>query len=322
MDATQIQNWMGQVAQQIRGEFDQKLNQHAAGVRAMSDRRLAAADKKLEDLGNIAKALLIERSGQGIVRIEDLPGRRVPFDFIVDIPIGNNTTSVQESSLTVSQEGPFVAVKRFATFQSALEFQVGTGASAPRFSGRSYGRYRPIHSAWDLFDQGNASFGTLVNPPPAGSVVANLELPGTMSGFRTMEFDGRILVENAGSSYPRQNISVPSPFWSAQINAPQELGCLDFFERGEVITFKVAPTHVNNPPAGNVDQFDISGTTGWPFLAGQFDRHEGIVTTGVTGGLISNASGLTTDPITRLPNGILTIGFLGYRIQQPVGPLG
>ena len=83
-------------------------------------------------------------------------------------------------------------------------------------------------------------------------MVGGLELPSATSGFRTMEFDGRILVEDAGSGRPRQNISVPSSLWTTQINSPQDLGALDFFERGSVVTFKVQPNHVNNPPAGNV----------------------------------------------------------------------
>jgi hypothetical protein len=141
-----------------------------------------------------------------------------------------------------------------------------------------------------------------------------------------MEFDGRIIVENAGSSYPRQNISVPSTFWTNECVGPQELGALDFFERGEVITFRVQPNHVNNPPAGNVDGnciFGLDPPSVWPFLQGQYDRHEGICTPGAfsftdEGVLVPT----TIDPIQRLPDGILTIGFLGYRIQQPVGPLG
>lgn len=321
-------NWMMQAIQQLRQEYDRKLNEMAGGLRKMTSERMAAADKKLEELGSIARALEVDRTGSGIVRIEDLPGRRVPYDLLVDIPIGNNTTSQREASVTISQDGPFVAVKRFATFQSSLEFQVtDEGGTLARFTGRSFGRYRPIHSAWDIFDANStASVVTQAYPFQAGpptSLSAFAELPGSMSTFRSMEFDGRILFENAGSSYPRQNISVPTPFWTTQINSPQDLAALDFFERGEVLTFRVQPNHVNNPPAGNVDGNCIFGAVGWPFLGGQYDRQEGICTPqaftfDVEGGIQT----LQTDSIQRLPDGILTIGFLGYRIQQPVGPLG
>ncbi len=315
-------NWVVDLVNGARSEFNTKLNQLAAHTRGEHAKFADKASKQLSDLAAIARAMDVQRSGDGIVRIEDLPGRRVPFDFIVDIPIGSNTTSVQEASLTISQEGPFVAVKRYATFQSAYEFQVTTGSATARFSGRSFGRYRPIHSAWDIMDQGNASFTTTTNPLVAGALPINFELPGTMSGFRTMEFDGRIAVENAGSSYPRQNKNVPSSLWTTQINSPQDLGCLDFFERGEVITFRVAPTHVNNPPFGNVDALDQGNGAVWPFIEGQFDRHEGIGTPNAFTITSDDTTFLPADPIQRLPDGILTIGFLGYRIQQPVGPLG
>jgi len=62
----------------------------------------------------------------GVVRIEDIPGRRVPFVLLMDIPIGNNTTSIREQSVTISQEGPFVAVKRMATFQSCSNSNIRT----------------------------------------------------------------------------------------------------------------------------------------------------------------------------------------------------
>lgn len=319
--------WLQQAVANVQRQLNEKLDGAAAGIRQMTDRRLQAADKKLGELAAIAEALKVDRTGTGIVRIEDLPGRRVPFDILVDIPIDNNTTSVREQSVTISQEGPFVAVKRFATFQSAFEFQVSTQTGVARFSGRSFGRYRPIHSAWDVFDaQPGGQLVTQTVPFVPGAPVGMPELTGSMSGFRTMEFDGRVLVENAGSNYPRQNISVPTPFWTTQINSPQELAALDFFERGEVITFRVQPNHVNNPPAGNADGSNIFGAPpgpGWPFLQGQYDRHEGIVTPGAfTTNDDEILSLLTPDVIQRLPNGILTIGFLGFRIQQPVGPLG
>src|SRR5262249_12965162 len=152
------------------------------GLRKMNQDRIAAADKKLSDIASIAQALTAERTGTGIVRIEDLPGRRVPYDLLVDIPIGNNTTSQREASVTISQEGPFVAVKRFATFQSSFEFQTTdptTGAIA-RFAGRSFGRYRPIHSACDITDA--IQNGSIVNaafPFTPGSLGAVVDLPSS-----------------------------------------------------------------------------------------------------------------------------------------------
>lgn len=316
------------MSQQVQGQ----LNQFAASLRReqaqIQAQQSAAMSKNLEHLAAIAGALEINRSSTGIVRIEDLPGRRVPYDMLVDIPIGNNTTSIREASVTISQEGPFVATARFAAFQSSFEFQVaGEGGALARFVGRSFGRYRPIHSVGDVCDaSNNDNFLTMQVPFPANtSVVGMSGLTSSQSGFRTMQFDGRILVENAGSSFPRQNISVPSPFWTKDLVSPQDLAALDFYERGEVITFRIQPTHINNPPAGNANGLSIFGTTGWPFLDGQYDKHEGIVTPAAfstNGEDPPDLTRLTDDPITRLPDGILTLGFLGYRIQQPIGPLG
>ena len=90
-------------------------------------------------------------------------------------------------------------------------------------------------------------------------------------------------------------------------------------------------TLVNNPLAGNVDGECVfpaaagAGFLGYPFIAGQYDAHEGICT---PNGVVMGDSGSeidwepsTNDPISRLPDGILTIGWEGYRIVQPVAPL-
>lgn len=335
----------------LRREFESRYGNIAQHIRRRDD-VLENASRKLGEIAAAVDVLKTTRFGiddsPGLVRIENIPGRRVPFTFLVDIPIGANTTSIQQGSLTISQEGPFVAVKRMATFQSAFEFQVnpidGIIDAPARYSGRSFGRFRPVSSSWDIMDAqtqirqepalqfGGAGYGALGTTSISDGLPA---FTSAASGFRTMEFDGRIAVINAGSSYPRQNIPVPSAFWSTSINAPWDLGALDFFERGEVITVQVSPTHVNNPPVGNADGKNIyygqlfagaGSTIGFPFLSGQYDPHEGIVTPGAflyePGAEPSPGTWGTvkTDPIVRLPDGILTIGWEGYRIIQPVAP--
>jgi hypothetical protein len=126
-----------------------------------------------------------------------------------------------------------------------------------------------------------------------------------------MEFDGMIEFNNQGSGFRRQNIPLPSAFYTTAINEPFSLGALDFFERGEVVEWKVTPLHVNNPPAGNVQGYAAGSI--YPFLDSQYDVHEGILDP-----LVAEQS---TDLATRLPEGILTIGFHGYRIIQPPGPV-
>lgn len=350
-----------QAADDIRREFEAKLNRTAGGLRKQLGESERQMSEKIGQMSAIANSLELHRGitdvdtnvgydlrqegnivRPGNIRIEDIPGRRVPYVLLVDIFIENNTTSIRESSVSISQEGPFVAVSRCIAFTSAFEFQTTDPESGQlaRFAGRSFGRYRPAHSAWDLMDgQHNAITDTaswflsqvttaagvgVGNPVPS----ASLSLPSNMSSFRTMEFDGRIEIINAGSSYPRQNKEIPSAWWSHGINSPWQLGALDFFERGEVITFKVNPTHVNNPPAGNVRSDCIlpvtaNGGTGWPFTEGQYDSHEGICTPeaaeiGSVDPTLLNV--LSTDNVQRLPDGILTVGFEGYRIIQPIGP--
>jgi hypothetical protein len=341
--------WLKQYIDSARQEFHDTINRTAGGLRKQNADHTTRVHQSIDALGAIAKSLQISRAGgsgggpggsaapdggftwynkAGIARIEDIPGRRVPFDLLVDIPIGGGAqTSLLTQGITIPQEGPFVAEKRIATFISNHQFQITVEQAVARFSSRSFGRYRPISSVGDLLDAQSGAIVTTQNPMVVGTTVGVPELPSSMSGFRTMELDGRITVVNAGSSFPRQNISVPTPFWAQGLGgAFFELGALDFFERAEVINFSIQPTHENNPPAGNVDGDGIFGIVGaWPFLAGQYDKHEGILTpnafTVSTVSSVDIVAPITTDPVVRLPNGILTIGYHGYMIQQPVGPV-
>lgn len=273
------------------------------------------------DLANLADALSKVQPGsvggananQHISYIEQIPGRRVPFDLLVDIPIGSDVTAEQPGTVTISQDGPFVAVARYAAFQSAMQFQrrdPETQALAT-FQGRSFGRWRPPSSSWDLNDAGAGVFqpaAPLAFPGTGAPMVAS---PSNHSSFRSMEFDGVVTMINQGAAYPRSNISVPTTFWTTAINSPFQLGALDFFERGETIQWKVTPTHINNPRAGN-----LSGYTGgglYPFLDSQYDVHEGI-----NDAVDPDA---VQDPITRLPDGFLSIGLHGFKIIQPPGPV-
>jgi hypothetical protein len=345
---------LNQVVQAVRAELQGVTNQHAAWVRQQIDTKYKDIDARLGDMAKIAQALIVSRhdgsiewpgkgGDGGIRRIEDIPGRRVPFTMTVDIPIGHDTTSVQQQSVTISQDGPFVAVRRIATFMSQYQYSVTNGAAVAKFAGRSFGRYRPIHSAGDLLDaQSNCvmdsgamllndlSQAVALKPPVTNMIMTAFPgYPSSQSNYRSMEFDGRIQVINAGSSYPRQKDAVPSVFWSQNISDPFDLAALDFFERGEIITVMVQPNHVNNPPVGNVNGDTIWGAVGgYPYLAGQYDQHEGIAypqgTSQALGGQMHYEGGniviSTTEQIQRLPDGILTIGWEGYRIQQPVGP--
>lgn len=262
--------------------------------------------------GVSAKSLGGSNVNDHVRLIESIPGRRVPFDFVCSIPIGANVTAMQQQSRTVSQDGPFVAVARMAAFQSAYQFartDPVTGAVAA-FQGRSYGRMRPFHSMWDLND-GQMGYQPTSGAAPPGTGASVYASPSNQSSFRSMEFDAVITMLNQGSAIPRSNDPIPSAWYSEAINSPWQLGALDFFERGEVVQWQVTPTHVNNPPAGNVSGFAAGGS--YPFLASQYDVQEGV--------LDPLMRGVTTDPITRLPDGVLYVALHGFRIWQPPGPV-
>lgn len=290
----------------------QQAGSQLQGVR----QEMAQLSRNAAELQAALGRLQVQRSSgdPGIQRVENIPGRRVPFDYFVDIPIGDNVTSVQQGTITISQEGPFVAVARMAVFLSTYQFQVNTDLDNPNavatFAGRSYGRLRPVHSVWDLNDGMPRTQVVMAQAMP-GTGAPHVISPSNASPFRSMQSDYRIRMLNAGASFPRSNIEIPSSFWVKGQNDPFELGALDVFERGEVMTFQVLPLHPNNPPFGNIAGFGAPNPN-YPFVGSGFDAVEGVNDP-------NNADADDTDPVTRVASGILTIGFHGYRIVQPAG---
>lgn len=270
--------------------------------------------QQLTDLSNVL-ASTGYGAGSGnpdIQRIENIPGTRRPYDYLVAIQINANDTSLRTGTITISQEGPFVAVARYATFLSRYTFRVTDAeGNFNDFLGRSNGRFRPIHSASDIMDAFlPADVSRAIAFPGTGA--PSYSSPALHAPYRTMEFDARIELLEQGSSLPRSNISVPSPFWTTFINSPFQLGALDFFARNNVIELRVTPQHINNPNFGNL--FGFGGGGVFPFSDAQFDHHEGI----------SDPEDLAiqpgqADPVSRVPTGVLFIGLHGYRIYQPPG---
>jgi len=277
-------------------------------------------DRMARDIQNLADAMQgIKAGGIGggntnahVRYIEKIPGRRIPFDFMVSIVIGSNTISEQQGTRTVSQDGPFVGVARLAAFQSAFQFSRRDPVTQEQaaFQGRSFGRFRPVHSAWDLND-GQAGYQPITGIAAPGTGAAIVASPSNHSSFRTMEFDGVITMLNQGAAFPRSNDPIPSAWYTDSIVSPFQLGAMDFFERGETVQWKVTPSHVNNPPAGNLSGYAAGGL--YPFLGSQYDVQEGI------NDPLNPAA--TSDPITRLPDGILYLAMHGFRIIQPPGPV-
>lgn len=276
-------------------------------------RMLAELTKNSQQLSQTLAQLAMQRTGgnPSLQYVENIPGRRVPFDLLVNIQVGSDVSSELQGSVTINQDGPFIAVARYAFFLSQYSFQYVDPESGNTaiFNGRSFGRWRPVHSAWDLNDGIPRSEVVQAVAAP-GTGAPHIISPSNASSFRSMQPDFSIRTENEGFAYPRSNAYVPSAAWTKQINSPFGLAALDVFERGEVISYRVQPQHTNNPAYGNVQAFTGSGDA-WPFLASQFDAVEGISDPALPD--------VTSDPVTRLANGILVIGFHGYKIIQPPG---
>lgn len=276
--------------------------------------QLSQQIKATQELQEALSRVQVRTSGgdPGIQRVENIPGQRIPFDMLVDISLPSGSVAVRQGSVPVPQDGPFVAVARSFHLMSAVSAvytdpDLGTES---RFSGRSNGRFRPIHSAWDLND-GHPIITTYMQDAFPGSGAPHTPSPSSQSSFRTMQGDFRVTFRTAGSGWPRQNLSVPSTMWTTAINEPWMLGALDVFERSEVLEFNILPLHTNNPAAGNVSGF-AAANTNFPFLASQYDAVEGIVD-------VADLDAGSTDPVVRTFDAIATIGFHGYLIKNQPG---
>lgn len=251
-----------------------------------------------------------------IQRVENIPGRRIPFTLVVDLPVRGDQTGVIEATFPIPQHGPFVAVRRGATFISDFQFRVlNDDGTTNDFFGRSNGRLRPIHSVWDLND-GQPISQTLLDTPPAfpGAGLPHYISPSNASPFRTMQPDFRISFDVAGDAIPRQNDGLPSSFYAKGLSDPWDLPCLDFFARNSVLRWRVTPLHPTNAEFGNVQNYATPPP--FPFLSSQYDHVEGIIDNARLDGQGDN---FTVDPVTRVPDGILVMMLDGYLIWQPPG---
>jgi hypothetical protein len=328
---SQFQQWMQNIQNMISGanagarRAIEAAAQSQAEVQQLRDTHAQHA-QQLQYLNGVMQNLKISKSGTGasgdspaqvgrpdMLAIEEIPGRRVPYDLTVQIAVPNAQTSPLQGTYTISMDGPFVAVARYATFISTHTFQVTDETNVQRYTGRSWGRQRPISSVTDLMDAMNGWFDGDVNALSGdcsdddGPETAVLSRPTNRSPFRTMGFDGWIQVKS--SVYPRQNQQVPTSLWAPGFNQLLQLPVLDYWEKGEVIEFDVSPLHTNNPSAGNVQTLFGS----MPYLAGQYDGHEGVMYPSWECGRS------VADTITRSPDGVLVLGFMGFRILQPPG---
>jgi hypothetical protein len=316
-------------------QFAQRLEQMASGANAaarraydvgqMNQQKMAEMAAEVHRLQGALDGLKVRSQGGSggpgassigrpdMLTIEEIPGRRIPFDLTVQIGIPDNQRSPLQGNYTLSMDGPFVAVARYATFISTYSFQVTDGqANVQRYAGRSWGRQRPISSVLDLMDAVggwvDGTTETLVGDCDTETPVpALVSRPASRSPFRTMGFDGYVSLKNA--VYPRQNQQIPTSLWAPGFNQMLQLPVLDYFEKGDALEFEVEPMHINNPNAGNIQS--LLGSM--PYLNGQYDGHEGIMYPAWS------CDPNVADIIQRRPQGILVVGLLGFRILQPPG---
>lgn len=292
-------NAQGRLVTEMRGEL-QKLRGIEQVLSSLQVNRSGGFGGDSPERRNAP--MVRDPSGHGYVSLDQIPGRHVPYDFLVPIPIIDGQVGTVQQTLYVSPDGPMVVTGRYAIFQSRHTFSVlGPDGNDVTFFGRSFGRFRPISSSSDVFDAARAFaqpsqyqpsyLGAVyngtdviavgnpagVNPdsdpsnlfrlPPnwPGDGLPIIASPYSMSAFRTMSFDGLISVETKGSNYRRQESPVPSTFWTKENGGIQKLGTLDVFEPGEIVQISVEPTHVNNPAYGNVQNLHYLNTAAGAF---------------------------------------------------------
>ena len=329
MDLTQLQGWLTNLDRGVQAANTQARRAVDAFTQARQESEqlrniTQQQSQQLQHLQGLMQGMSVGGSrggGRGtevgrpdMLTIEEIPGRRIPYDMTIQIGIPDSQTSPITGTWPLSMDGPFIAVARYATFISSYTFQVTNSENTERYTGRTWGRQRPIASTLDLMDAVTGwadGLGTECSSDCSGEgsgpVPAIVSRPTSRSPGRSMVFDGYVQVKS--SVYPRQNQQVPTSLWAPGFNQMLQLPVLDYWEKGDTIEVEIEPLHQNNPAGGNIQA--LAGSM--PYLQGQFDGQEGISYPAwqCTPG--------QSDVIARRPSGVLVVGFLGYKILQPPG---
>lgn len=316
MDIQQLQRFYAEIQNMAAGA--NASARKALQVGQVTQTQLAEAIREIGRLNSLIESINVKKANEqaglpDMLAIDAIPGRRIPYDLTVQIAIPDNQRSPVQGTYTLSMDGPFVAVARYATFISTYSFEVASeSTNNPRYVGRSWGRQRPVSSVLDLMDavsgwvDGTTETlaGDCDDVTPAPALISR---PVSRSPFRTMQMDAYITLKN--SVYPRQNQQVPTSLWAPGFNQMVQLPVLDYFEKGDTFEFEVEPLHINNPNAGNIQS--LLGSM--PYLNGQYDGHEGIMYPSWT------CEDGVEDVIQRRPQGVFVVGLMGYKILQPPG---
>ena len=157
--------------------------------------------------------------------IEDIPGKRVPYTYGVNITITNTTQT--PGTITISSDGPFLATGLVAAWRP-------TTGTSPVGAIAMTGRWRPISSTNAIVSDGAAS---LIALPDAVDFTWNYS--------------------EAGSDRARQNIDRSSVELFSNQDRPCYLPIADFFERNTAVTVNV--TMLRAPTNAGVLWFGFAG---------------------------------------------------------------
>ena len=289
----QLSGAVGALTSQVKAlgqknqELEMAITRANAAYEALKNIQISPVNSSVPGDFKARRAYAKGWGGAGYASLDQIKGRFIPFDEFVEINIADGVSSAIEGVLKVSMEGPFVAARRYAVFQSRVTYQVTfADNSTAVFKGRTNGRFRGVASNTDVndavraFDQisqyqpsylGAVYDGTNilavanpagVNPDSTDPINMLPNFPGTgrplvvsplsMSSGRSMTFDGTIAITPQGAQFNRQNIPVPSSLWSDGFNGPVDLSCYDVLEPGEEVIVRVNPLHINNPAFGNI----------------------------------------------------------------------
>ena len=156
--------------------------------------------------------------------IEDIPGKRVPYTYGINIAITN--TAQTPGVITISSDGSFLATGLIAAWRPTA-FAAGPPVN-------TIGRWRPISSVNAVVADG------------AGTIIA---LPDSVDfTWNYME---------AGSDRNRQNIDRSSVELFSNQDRPCYLPIADFFERNTAVTVNI--TMLRTPTNAGVLYFGFCG---------------------------------------------------------------
>lgn len=187
--------------QAIMGQSNALMLQNQALLREHSDLK-----SKLTEL---EQKFALEKGTVQARYIEDIPGKRVPYLYGVNIEFATAATAPARTTgtITISQDGPFVAVDIWVTWRVTL-----TGDA-------NIGRYFPVSS-------GDPHSGVVLVVAGAGN-----------DTFRDDMVDFLIDFTDAGADRQLQNIPIPGHFFQ---DRPLRLNVPWFLERNSAVTVGVS----------------------------------------------------------------------------------